>query len=125
MTLLLVMLGAAVGAPLRYLTDRFVSARRSGDFPAGTVTVNLVGSLVLGALAGVATTRVLPAGLAPLIGTGFCGALTTYSTFAYETVRLIERGRAGLAVLNAGLTVTVGVAAAVGGHALAVVLAGR
>lgn len=124
MTVLFVMLGAAVGAPLRYLTDRFVSARRPGLFPAGTLTVNLVGSLVLGLLAGVTAARVVPTGLTLLLGTGFCGALTTYSTFGYETVRLLERRRAGLALLNVGLSVVVGVAAAVGGHALIVALAG-
>ena len=84
MTVLLVALGAAIGAPLRYLTDRYVQSKAGPGFPWGTLTVNVAGSLVLGFLLGI------PAGpgLTALIGTGFCGALTTYSTFAYETLRL-------------------------------------
>jgi fluoride exporter len=84
MTLLLVALGAAVGAPLRYLTDRFIQARAGAGFPWGTLTVNLIGSLVLGFVLGIPADPALVA----LVGTGFCGALTTYSTFAYETLRL-------------------------------------
>jgi len=84
MTVLLVALGAAIGAPLRYLTDRFIQARAGAGFPWGTLTVNVTGSLVLGFVLGI------PAGpaLTALVGAGFCGALTTYSTFAYETLRL-------------------------------------
>jgi CrcB protein len=84
MTVLLVALGAAVGAPLRYLTDRLIQARAGSAFPWGTLTVNVTGSLVLGFVLGIPADPALTA----LIGTGFCGALTTYSTFAYETLRL-------------------------------------
>ncbi|GAA2800039.1 fluoride efflux transporter CrcB [Streptomyces showdoensis] len=95
MNWLLVVLGAAVGAPLRYLTDRAVQARHDSVFPWGTFAVNVVGSLVLGLLTGVASTR---AGL--LLGTGLCGALTTYSTFSYETLKLYESGARAYAVAN-------------------------
>ncbi|MEQ4720452.1 fluoride efflux transporter CrcB [Nonomuraea sp. B19D2] len=88
MTVLLVALGAAIGAPLRYLTDRLVQSRHDSVFPWGTLAVNLAGSFILGLLAG------LPVGAAwsALLGTGFCGALTTYSTFSYEILRLIQDG---------------------------------
>jgi len=56
MTLLLVAVGAAVGAPLRYLTDRFIQARHDTVFPWGTLTVNVAGSLIFGALSGAART---------------------------------------------------------------------
>ncbi len=109
----LVVLGAAVGAPARYLTDRALQtrqARRGGVFPWGTFVVNVVGSLLLGLIAG----RVSAPAQA-LIGTGFCGALTTYSTFSYETLRLAEAGSLLYAVLNVAGSVTAGVAAAAAG----------
>ena len=112
MTALWVVLGAAVGAPLRYLTDRFVQRRHASAFPWGTATVNLAGSFVLGLLtAGLTRHAVSPAVMA-LLGTGFCGALTTYSTFGYETVRLLEDRARLYAVLNAVASVAAGVGAA-------------
>jgi fluoride exporter len=88
MTVVLVALGAAVGAPLRYLTDRLIQARARSRFPWGTLTVNVAGSLLLGFLIGLPVDRHLQA----LLGTGFCGALTTYSTFGWETVTLGREG---------------------------------
>ncbi len=114
MTVLLVTLGAAVGAPLRYLTDRFVQRWHDTVFPLGTFAVNLAGSLLLGLLTGLAA----PPRAAALVGTGFCGALTTYSTFGYETVRLVEDGARLFAAANVVLTVLAGLAAAAGGYAL-------
>ncbi|TLF61851.1 fluoride efflux transporter CrcB, partial [Nonomuraea sp. KC401] len=105
----------AVGAPLRYLVDRAVQARHDTVFPWGTLTVNVAGSLLLGFLAG------LPAGdgMMALAGTGFCGALTTYSTLGYETVRLVEEGARFHAVANALAGVLAGLGAAYCGVALA------
>lgn len=113
MTLLLVMLGGAVGAPLRYLTDRAMSARFDPVFPWGTFSVNIAGSLLLGLLVGAAAA--LPGWLSPLVGTGFAGALTTYSTFGYETVRLLQGGARGYALANVIGNVTACVLAAATG----------
>ena len=115
MTVLLVALGAAVGAPLRYLVDRAVQSRHESAFPWGTLTVNVGGSLLLGFLTG------LPAGhaVSALLGTGFCGALTTYSTFSYETVRLAQEGRHRTAVANVVVSVCAGLGAAYLGILLA------
>ncbi|MER5885987.1 CrcB family protein [Streptomyces sp. NPDC001941] len=115
MTWLMVIAGAVVGAPLRFLTDRAVNARHDTGFPWGTLTVNAAGSLVLGALAGASVSSSAYA----LLGTGFCGALTTYSTFSYETLRLAETGRRTLAAANAGVSVLVGLGAVVLGSELA------
>ncbi|MEV4222616.1 fluoride efflux transporter CrcB [Nonomuraea sp. NPDC049725] len=115
MTVLLVVLGAAVGAPLRYLADRAVQSRHGGTFPWGTLAVNVAGSAVLGFL------TALPAGPAwtAFAATGFCGALTTYSTLGYETVRLAEEGASRKAAANVLASIAAGLLAAAGGAALA------
>lgn len=114
MNVLMVVLGAMVGAPLRYLTDRAVQRRHDSLFPWGTFTVNVVGCLVLGVLTGLV--GVLPAPVSLLLGTGFCGALTTYSTFSYETARLAEDGAYVYAVANVTLSVVAGLAATTIGY---------
>ncbi|KNE82954.1 MULTISPECIES: fluoride efflux transporter CrcB [Streptomyces] len=118
MNWLLVALGAAVGAPLRYLTDRAVQARHGSVFPWGTVVVNVAGSLLLGLLTGALGAGTGSDRARLLLVTGLCGALTTYSTFSYETLRLAERGRAGLAVANVGLSLAGGLGAYVLGAGL-------
>ena len=112
MTALLVALGAAVGAPLRYLIDREVQARHDSTFPWGTFAVNIVGSLILGVLIGGAAAGAVPDGIGALLGTGLCGALTTYSTFSFETVRLVQQRARTYAVLNAVGSVAAGLGAA-------------
>ncbi|WP_089154228.1 fluoride efflux transporter CrcB [Micromonospora sp. NBS 11-29] len=120
MTVLLIAVGAALGAPLRYLTDRAVQARHDSAFPWGTLTVNVAGSLLLGAV------LAAPAGdaVAWLVGTGFCGALTTWSTLSYETWRLARTGPLLLAYANVLVSVVAGLGAAVVGYALGAALTG-
>jgi CrcB protein len=115
MTPLLVALGAIVGAPARYLIDRFVQSRHESRFPWGTLTVNVAGSLLLGLLVG------LPAGpsVLALAGTGLCGALTTFSTFSFETVRLVRSAAAPVALANVAVSLLAGLGAAVIGYAAA------
>ena len=93
MSLLLVALGAAVGAAARWLVDRSVQSRHTSVFPWGTFVVNVVGSLLLGVLLGA---RSAP-DLVLVLGTGFCGGFTTFSTFSFETVVLTGEGRAAVA----------------------------
>ncbi|HEY8478254.1 MAG TPA: CrcB family protein [Spirillospora sp.] len=111
---LLVAVGAALGAPLRYLVDRAVRSRHGGPFPWGTFAVNVSGSGLLGFLAA------LPAGdgLMAVAGHGFCGAFTTYSTFGYETLRLAEGGARPRAVANVVVSAAAGLGAACAGMAL-------
>ncbi|MGW7296882.1 fluoride efflux transporter CrcB [Streptomyces sp. NPDC054829] len=114
MNWLLVVAGAMVGAPLRYLTDRAVQSRHDSVFPWGTFVVNAVGCLILGLVTGAASTDVQL-----LLGAGLCGALTTYSTFSYETLRLAETGAGRYALANVVGSVSVGLAAAFAGVWLA------
>ena len=115
MNVLLVALGAAIGAPLRYLADRAIQSRHESVFPWGTLTVNVAGSLVLGFLVGLPVAPWLSA----LLGTGFCGALTTYSTFSFETLRLVRAGLRPLAAAYAIGSILAGLAAAAVGLLLA------
>lgn len=119
MTWLLVVAGAMVGAPLRYLTDRTVQSRHDSVFPWGTFAVNVAGCLVLGLLTGAATAGAASSHLMLLLGTGLCGALTTYSTFSYETLRLAEQGAGLYAAANVAGSVATGLGAAFAGVALA------
>ncbi|WP_405005296.1 fluoride efflux transporter CrcB [Kitasatospora purpeofusca] len=115
MNWLLVVLGATVGAPLRYLTDRAVQSRHDSVFPWGTFAVNVVGCLVLGLVTGAVAAGAASSQLQLLLGTGLCGALTTYSTFSYETLRLVEGGAGRYALANVLGGVVAGLAAVYAG----------
>lgn len=119
MRFLLVALGGAVGAPLRYLIDRAVEARHDTAFPWGTFAANAAGSAVLGALTGAALVAAVPQEVRLLLGTGLCGALTTYSTFSYETLRLAEAGSRFLAAANVIVSILAGLGSVYLGMALA------
>jgi CrcB protein len=116
MTVLLVFLGGTIGAPARYLIDRYVQRRHESVFPWGTLTVNVIGCLILGVLTGAMGS--LPASTVAFAGTGVCGALTTFSTFGFETTRLLEEGSLLEAGLNALAGLGLGLLAAAGGYAL-------
>ena len=124
MTLLLVLLGAAVGAPLRYLVDLLVQSRHDSVFPFGTLAVNAVGSSLLGATAGALAAEPGPDWVLPLLGIGLCGALTTFSTFGFETVRLAQQGALRAATANVLGSVAVSLAGCAGAWALAQALLG-
>lgn len=113
--LFLVALGAAVGAPLRYLVNHVVQERFGGTPTAGTLVVNVAGSLVLGLLVGAGT----EGAWAALLGIGFCGAFTTFSTLALELWDAMSDGRRGHALANVALSLLLGVGAAGLGWALA------
>ncbi|HEX4820653.1 MAG TPA: fluoride efflux transporter CrcB [Acidimicrobiales bacterium] len=106
---------AAVGAVLRYLIDAAVIDRTEGLFPWGTLLINVTGSLVLGVVTGLGLYHGLSTAPRLVVGTGFCGAYTTFSTFTFETVRLAEEGASPSALRNAlGTLVAGGVAAGLG-----------
>ena len=115
---LAVALGGFVGAPARYLLDRAISGRLESDLPWGTFIVNMSGSLLLGILTGLGLNGHLGPVPEALAATGFCGAYTTFSTFTYETVRLVEDGDLLEAATNVAVSVAGGLAAAAAGVAV-------
>jgi fluoride exporter len=108
-----VALAGGLGAVARFVVDGLVRTRASAAFPVGTVIVNVSGSFTLGLVTGLVLAHAAPDGLRLVVGTGFLGGYTTFSTASFETVRLVERRRTGLALLNGfgTLVVTVCVAA--------------
>jgi CrcB protein len=114
-TPLLVAAGALAGAPLRLLATRL--AARSGRDPAvGTLAVNVVGAAVLGVLLGLSA---VPAWAVALVGTGFCGTLTTFSTLGVDVVRLVEERAVARAAAYLAATLVLGLGAAAAGYLLA------
>lgn len=122
MTVVLVLIGGAIGAPVRYLTDLVVQSRHDSVFPWGTFAVNVAGSLTLGAVAASVATHGAPTWLLTLLGTGLCGALTTFSTFSFETLRLAQDGSYLEALLNVSASLAVGLAACAAGWSVAAAL---
>ena len=115
----LVALGAAVGAPLRFLVDGWARARYDAGTIIGTLVVNVAGSLVLGVAAGWAAA---PSWVLPLVGIGFCGALTTFSTLAFETWVSLERREWRPFAANLALSLGLGLPAVWLGWALGTLL---
>jgi CrcB protein len=112
-------IAGAVGAPVRYLVDGAIGDRTRGAFPWGTFVVNATGSLLLGFVTGLALYHGFPDTPRVVLGTGFCGAYTTFSTHTFETVRLLEDGAHSEAVRSMLGTLAAGAAAAAVGLALA------
>lgn len=108
----------AIGAPLRYLLDGFVQDRVTGNLPWGTFAVNMTGSFLLGTLTGLGLHAQLSDAATTALGTGFCGAFTTFSTFTFESSRLIEDGDWRGAAINVSGSLVVGLATAALGLAL-------
>ncbi len=105
MLLLGLFVAGGVGACTRYLVDVVVVDRTGGAMPVATLVINISGSLILGFLTGLVLYHSFPVTARTVLGTGFCGGYTTFSTFAYETIRLAEdrRTSAAMRVLVASL----------------------
>ena len=116
MSWMLVVLGGMIGAPLRYLLDVGVTTRLGTGFPFGTLAANAAACVLLGGVAGVGLAADSPGYV--LLGSGVAGAMSTYSTFAFEVVRLGEEGRVARAAVYALVSPVVGVAALLMGLAL-------
>jgi CrcB protein len=119
MLTLAVALAAGAGAVLRYFLDQLVQHRTRGDFPYGTVVVNVTGSFLLGLVTGLALHHGLAATTTVVIGAGFAGGYTTLSTWAWETIALAETGDLLEASVNVVGSFAAGLAAASAGLGLA------
>jgi CrcB protein len=115
-----VMAGGALGAAARYLLGSWALRRYGTAFPWGTLVINLTGCFLLGAFIGLRTggRHAVPVIFAPAFGVGFVGAYTTFSTFAAETVALVEAGKPLAALGYVGSSVVVGLVAAAAGLAV-------
>lgn len=112
MTIVFVCLAGGIGAVARFVTDGLVRNKFGRAFPYGTLLINVTGALLLGALTALALHGHITANEKVVVGTGFCGGYTTFSTASFETVRLIEEERffAALLQLLANFGLSVGVA---------------
>jgi CrcB protein len=123
MTALAVGVAAAIGAASRHLVDGAVRRRSGSAFPWGTLVVNVTGSLALGFLVGLVIPHRLGEGSRAVLGAGFLGSYTTFSTHSYETVRLLEEGRPGAALRHNLAATGLGLVAAAAGLGLAALAA--
>lgn len=111
----LVAAAGALGAPSRYALEWWMRTRWPTVTPFGTLTVNVSGSLALGLVVGLAAAHGLDPDAQAIAGTGFLGAYTTFSTYAYETVRRSREGHPRVASAYAvGSVVAASLAAALG-----------
>lgn len=105
-------LAGGLGASARMLLDGLIKSRVSNAVPWGTIVINVSGSLALGLLTGLASAQILPEAWQLVIGTGFLGGYTTFSTASFETVRLLQDRRWALSLFNALGTLVMATAAA-------------
>lgn len=119
MTYLAISIGAVLGANARFVLGEWVASRAGSAFPYGTLLINVTGSFLVGVvMVAVAETSVAPWWVRPALAIGFLGSYTTFSTFSYETLALVQNGSLGLAAVN----VAGSVAAALAGVYLGTVL---
>jgi fluoride exporter len=114
----LTLLAGASGALARFLLDAFIKQRWKTPFPWATVIINVTGSLLLGVLAGLVLFGGQSSTWQTVVGTGFCGGYTTFSTASFETVRLVQQGRRMYALANGIGSLVSSVAACAAGLAL-------
>lgn len=108
----LLALAGGAGAAARFILDGVIRSRLKTAFPWATTVINVTGSLALGVLTGLTAAHLLPEQLGLVLGAGFLGGYTTFSTASYETVQLIRQGRYGASLLSGLLMLALCVAAA-------------
>ncbi|UKA48646.1 fluoride efflux transporter CrcB [Arthrobacter sp. FW305-123] len=100
MTVILLALAGGIGAAARFVVDGAIRQRFKTALPWGTILINITGSFALGVLAGAVMRGHASESVFLILGTGFLGGYTTFSTASLETIRLIQSGRTGVALIN-------------------------
>jgi fluoride exporter len=114
--ILLVGTGGLLGSVARYVTVRSISERIPTIFPYGTLTVNILGSFILGIVYGVALRKTdMSENIKLFLGVGFCGGYTTFSSLAWESVALFNQKMAGTSLLYLGISMVTGILALITG----------
>ena len=112
LNLLVVAIGGAIGACTRYLVSTWAAGRFGAEFPMGTLIVNIAGCFIIGVFMTLTTERLI---ISPywrlVVAVGFLGGLTTFSSFGYETMRLLEASELLPAFLNIALNLGFGLSA--------------
>jgi fluoride exporter len=111
-------IGGIAGAFARFYLGKWIVSKKTSLFPIGTFIINASGSFLLGLLYSLHSKDFIPLWVLLLLGTGFCGAYTTFSTFGYETVQLLEKKRWGHAVAYVLFSVVIGLLLAWAGMVL-------
>ena len=115
LTAVTICIAGGMGAALRLILDGLIRARVKSTYPVGTTVINITGSFLLGLITGLGTSQLIAHHWQLVVGTGFLGGYTTFSTASFETVRLIEDRRYVAAVFNGlGMLLICTAAAAIG-----------
>lgn len=118
MTIVLLAVAGGLGAGTRFILDGLLRSRLRTALPIGTMLINITGSLVLGLLTGMVIAHQSGPELVKILGIGFLGGYTTFSTASFETVRLFQTGRVGFALASGLGTLVLSVGAAISGLVL-------
>lgn len=108
-TIALVGLGGAVGSICRYLLGYFIGRHINIVFPYGTLSINLLGSLIIGVIYGLSFKNIITEDWRIFLATGFCGGFTTFSSFSFENVVLLQESEYLLMALYSGISLAAGI----------------